>query len=109
MVSLSTHGPSAVRCTQQLSDTIDIVLQEGNHMIQRALGVTIGGLVTLILLLIMVPASPTWQDYLAPLVIGNVAAFFWPVVIAFWLGRRVKNRRDQKIEDEVQRQVDAQK
>jgi hypothetical protein len=77
-------------------------------MIQRGIGVTIGGLVTLILLLIMVPESPAWQDYIAPLVIGNVAAFFWPVVIAFWLGRRVKQRRESKIEDEVQRQMDEQ-
>ena len=78
-------------------------------MIQRGIGVTIGGLVTLILLLVMVPdANPAWEDYIAPLVIGNVAAFFWPVVIAFWLGRRAKSRRDSKIEDEVQRQMDDQ-
>jgi phosphotransferase system glucose/maltose/N-acetylglucosamine-specific IIC component len=77
-------------------------------MIQRGIGVTIGGLVTLILLVILVPADATWQDYIAPLVIGNVAAFFWPVVIAFWLGRRVKQRREDKIEDEVQRQMDQQ-
>jgi hypothetical protein len=77
-------------------------------MIQRGIGVTIGGLVTLILLLIMVPQNPAWEDYIAPLVIGNVAAFFWPVVIAFWLGRRVKQRRESKIEDEVQRQMDEQ-
>ncbi|MFV2065211.1 MAG: hypothetical protein ACC726_17100 [Chloroflexota bacterium] len=78
-------------------------------MIQRGLGVTIGGIVTLVLLLIMVPDNPVWQDYLAPLVIGNVAAFFWPVVIAFWLGRRVKQRRESKIEDEVQRQLDQER
>ena len=78
-------------------------------MIQRGIGVTIGGLVTLILLLIMIQdPNPTWDDYIAPLVIGNVAAFFWPVVIAFWLGRRAKQRRDSKIEDEVQRQLDDQ-
>jgi len=77
-------------------------------MIQRGLGVTIGGIVTLILLLIMVPDNPTWQDYLAPLVIGNVAAFFWPLVIAIWLGRRAKQRREDKIQDEVQRQLDEQ-
>lgn len=78
-------------------------------MIQRGIGVTIGGLVTLILLLIMVPENPAWQDYIAPLVIGNVAAFFWPVVIAFWLGRRAKSRRDARIEDEVQRQLEQER
>ena len=77
-------------------------------MIQRAIGVTIGGLVTLILLVIMVPADATWQDYLVPLVIGNVAAFFWPVVIAFWLGRRAKQRRSDQIDQEVSRQINEQ-
>jgi len=78
-------------------------------MIQRGIGVTIGGLITLVLLVIMVPDSPTWSDYIAPLVIGNVAAFFWPVVIAFWLGRRAKERRDNQIEDEVQRQLEKER
>jgi preprotein translocase subunit SecF len=78
-------------------------------MILRAIGVTIGGLVTLILLVIMVPGTgATWQDFITPLVIGNVAAFFWPVVIAFYLGRRVKQRRENEIEAEVQRQLDQQ-
>ena len=76
-------------------------------MIQRGLGVTIGGIVSLVLLLVIVPT--VWQDYLAPLVIGNVAAFFWPVVMGFWLGRRAKQRRESKIEDEVQRQLDQER
>ena len=77
-------------------------------MIQRGLAVAIGGLVTLILLVIMVPASATWQDYIAPLVIGNVAAFFWPLVIAFWLGRRAKQRRADQVDKEVQKQLSEQ-
>jgi hypothetical protein len=75
-------------------------------MIQRGIGVTIGAIVSLILLTIMVPESATWQDYITPLVIGNIAAFFWPVVIVFWLGRRAKQHREDKIENEVQRQLD---
>ena len=78
-------------------------------MIQRAIGVAVGGLITLILLIIFGPAGAAWQDYVAPLVIGNVAAFFWPVVIAFWLGRRVKQRRENDINEEVARQLDQQK
>jgi hypothetical protein len=38
-----------------------------------------------------------------------VAAFFWPVVIAFWLGRRARARRDNQIESEVQRQLDQER
>jgi len=77
-------------------------------MIQRGIGVFIGALVTLILLVFFVPESATWSDYIMPLTIGAIAAWAWPLVIAFWLGRRVKSRRDDKIEDEVQRQIDQQ-
>lgn len=77
-------------------------------MIQRGIGVAIGGIVTLILLVIMVPADATWQDYIAPIAIGAIAAWAWPLVIAFWLGRRAKQRREDRIEDEVQRQLDQQ-
>ena len=37
-----------------------------------------------------------------------VAGLIWPVVIAFWLARRVKQRREDKIQSEVQRQMDDQ-
>jgi O-antigen/teichoic acid export membrane protein len=76
-------------------------------MLQRGIGIAVGALVTLVLLVIMAGGNP-WQDYLAPLVIGGVAAFFWPVVIAFWLGRRAKQRRDSQVSAEVQRQLDQQ-
>jgi membrane protein DedA with SNARE-associated domain len=78
-------------------------------MIQRGIGIFIGAIVSLILLGIMVPDSAGWQDYIAPLAIGGVAAFFWPVVIAFWLGRRAKQRREDQVSSEVQRQLDQQK
>lgn len=77
-------------------------------MIQRAIGVTIGALVTLVILVLMNLENPTLSDYIVPLAIGAVAGWAWPLVIAFWLGRRAKQRRDGKIEDEVQRQIDQQ-
>lgn len=78
-------------------------------MIQRGIGVFIGALVSLALLTIMVPSTgANWQDYVTPLVIGAIAAWAWPLVIVFWLGRRAKSRREDKIEDEVQRQLDQQ-
>jgi ABC-type polysaccharide/polyol phosphate export permease len=76
-------------------------------MLQRGIGIAVGALVTLVLLVIMAGENP-WQDYLAPLVIGGVAAFFWPVVIGIWLGRRAKQRRDDQVSAEVQRQLDQQ-
>jgi ABC-type uncharacterized transport system permease subunit len=75
-------------------------------MIQRAIGVTVGAIVSLILLVLM--TSVTWDQAIVPLAIGAVAAFFWPVVIGFWLGRRARQRRDNQIQSEVQRQVNQQ-
>lgn len=75
-------------------------------MIHRAIGVTIGAIVSLVLLVLM--TSVTWDQAVGPLVVGAITAWAWPVVIAFWLGRRVKQRRDDKIESEVQRQLDEQ-
>lgn len=73
-------------------------------MLQRGIGITIGAFVSLILLLIT--SADAMEDYLMPLVVGGVGAFFWPVVIAFWLGRRAKQRREDEIQSEVQRQLD---
>jgi uncharacterized membrane protein len=76
-------------------------------MIQRLIGVSIGALVTLIILWLSSVTNQTelmpW--YVAAAVIGAIASFFWPVVIGIWLGRRARARRDARIEDEVQRQL----
>lgn len=78
-------------------------------MLQRIIGLAVGAIVTIVLLVIMVPTDQTWQDYVLPVAIGAVAAFFWPIVIAFWLGRRAKQRRENQIEAEVQRQLDEER
>ncbi len=75
-------------------------------MIQRGIGVTIGAIVSLVLLVAM--TTVTLEDAIVPLVIGAIAAWAWPLVIAFYLGRRAKQRREGQIQDEVQRQVDQQ-
>ena len=72
-------------------------------MIQRAIGVTVGAIVSLILLVLM--TSVTWDQAVVPLAIGAVAAWAWPVVIVFYLGRRARARRDNQIQSEVERQV----
>jgi len=74
--------------------------------IQRIIGLAIGVIVALILLVLMYEI--TWDQAIGPLVVGAVAAFFWPIVIAFFLARRVKQRREGQIEDEVQRQMNQQ-
>jgi hypothetical protein len=77
-------------------------------MLQRLLGVTIGALVTFgILWLSTVAADDAtllgW--YAAAALIGAVASFFWPVVAGIWLGRRARDRRDEAIQREVDRQM----
>ena len=77
-------------------------------MIQRAIGVTVGAIVSLIILVILNLQDPGWQDYIMPLAVGAVASWAWPVVIAIWLGRRAKQRREDQIQSEVQRQMNQQ-
>ncbi|MFO7532610.1 MAG: hypothetical protein R6W93_09125 [Candidatus Limnocylindrales bacterium] len=77
-------------------------------MIQRAIGVTVGAIVTLVILVIMNLQDPGWQDYIVPLAIGAVAGWAWPVVIGFYLGRRARQRRNNQIQSEVARQVNEQ-
>jgi len=70
---------------------------------QHIIGVGIGGVVTYALLFIMV-GSQYSDKYLPAVVIGAIVALAWPWVIGLMLARRVKNRRD----DQIQKEVDAQ-
>jgi hypothetical protein len=79
-------------------------------MIQRTIGVAIGALATYLLLVVLVPAQgDRTQAYLTAVVVGAVISWAWPVVIAFWLGRRAKERREEQIEKEVQRQLEEER
>jgi hypothetical protein len=77
------------------------------QMIQRFLGVTIGALLTLLVLWVSTVAKPAdlmpW--YVAAVVIGAIASFLWPSLVGFWSGRRAKDRREETVEREVQRQL----
>lgn len=83
-------------------------------MIERTLMVTIGGIVTLILLILFNgPDGPrivsdATQGYIVAVIIGAIAAWFWPVVAAIWAGRRMKARQQERIDAEVQRQLSDQ-
>jgi uncharacterized membrane protein len=76
-------------------------------MIQRFLGVSIGALITFLILWFSDLTNQTdlmpW--YIAAAVIGAIASFFWPVVAGIWLGRRARARRDDQIQKEVDRQM----
>ena len=76
-------------------------------MLQRLIGVSIGALVTFLILWFGDFTNQTdlipW--YFAAAVIGAIASFFWPVVAGIWLGRRARARRDEAIQREVDRQM----
>jgi predicted branched-subunit amino acid permease len=76
-------------------------------MLQRLIGVSIGALITFLILWFSDFTNQTdlipW--YTAAVVIGAIASFFWPVVAGIWLGRRARARRDEQIQKEVDRQM----
>jgi hypothetical protein len=82
---------------------------EGVAVIQRFLGVSIGALITFLILWVSTVVNVAEGDlltwYVAAAVIGAIGSFFWPVVAGIWIHRRRKARRDNQIDEEVQRQV----
>jgi hypothetical protein len=81
-------------------------------VIQNILGTTIGGLITFLLLLLFDGGTRIVDDrntsYLIAIIIGGIASILWPIVVGIWLARRAKARRDNRIESEVQRQINEQ-
>ena len=90
-------------------------------MLQRIIGVSIGALITFVLLLLFyggVDANATgtavvnWrivsdstQAFLVASIIGAIASFFWPIVIAWFLVRRHRQRQQNQVQAEVERQM----
>ncbi len=71
-------------------------------MIQRIIGGAVGALATWLILV--------WNNVdsavaVTAAVVGAVAAFLWPIIVGFFLARRVKQRREDDISAEVARQV----
>jgi glucose uptake protein GlcU len=74
-------------------------------MIQRFLGVSIGALVTFVLLWFNHVDASAWAT---AAIVGAIASFFWPIVAGFFLARRARQRRDDAMQAEVAKQVAAQ-
>lgn len=72
-------------------------------MITRIISLAIGGVVTWLALVLTKAAAG--DAYIVPIVIGAVAAFFWPVVIGIFLARRARERQEARIQSEVERQM----
>jgi ABC-type uncharacterized transport system permease subunit len=76
-------------------------------MLQHIIGSAVGGAIAwLVLVLTNTNTSP---QYVTAVVIGAIASMLWPIVIGFFLARRVKQRRQDQIQQEVDKQVNAQK
>ena len=75
-------------------------------MLHRIIGLILGGLVIWIILTFGETFTPDTQPrYLAAIIIGLVVAGLYPWLIGLWFVRRAKNKRDEEIQAEVQRQV----
>jgi hypothetical protein len=77
-------------------------------MIQRILGIIVGGVVTFLLLILFQGGrivADTNTGYIVALVVGAVATFLWPIVVGYWTERRRRQKVEEEIEAEVQRQL----
>lgn len=76
-------------------------------MLQHIIGSAVGAVIAWLVLVIT--NANTSPQYVTAVVIGAIATILWPIVIGFFLARRVKNRRDEQIQKEVDKQLNAQK
>ena len=79
-------------------------------MIERLLSVGTGALATFLMLIILNPtdsADPN-ADYLTAVVVGALVSLIWPLVWGFIAARRLKARRDEQIQKEVEKQMGGQ-
>ena len=73
---------------------------------QRIIGLILGGLTIYLLLNVGDALTPDTQPrYLLAIGIGLLVALLWPWVMGIRAARRVKERRDDEIQEEVQRQL----
>lgn len=72
----------------------------------RIIGILLGGLTIYLLLNVMDAFTKDTQPrYLFAIVIGMLVALLWPWVIGIFVARRARDRRDEQIQKEVDRQI----
>ena len=76
-------------------------------MLQHIIGSVIGAAVAWVVL--VVTNAQDSSQYITAVVIGAIATILWPLVIGWLLVRRRKNKRDDQIQKEVDKQIAAQK
>jgi hypothetical protein len=73
---------------------------------QRIIGIVLGALLAFALLLLLVGTGlNNPRDYVIALVAGAVVSIVWPWIVAVYIGRRVREHRDEEVQREVERQL----
>ncbi len=81
---------------------------------QRFIGVVLGGAVTFVLLVMFAGTtvnivSDRNTGFLIAVVVGGIVSWLWPWIIGIILVRRARGRQQDRMQDEVQRQVAAER
>lgn len=81
---------------------------------QRFIGVVLGGAVTFVLLVMFAGTtvnivSDRNTGFLIAVVVGGIVSWMWPWIIGIILVRRARGRQQDRMQDEVQRQVAAER
>jgi uncharacterized membrane protein len=76
-------------------------------MLRTIIAAVIGGLATFVFLLIWdaTQGSTDVTAYFWAGVVGAIGTLVWPAIVGIWFMRRARNRRDEKIQQEVDRQI----
>jgi ABC-type uncharacterized transport system permease subunit len=72
-------------------------------MLQHIIGAGVGGIITWAVLVLTTATDSS--EYITAVVIGAIATILWPWVIGLFLARRVKARRNEDIQKEVDKQM----
>lgn len=81
-------------------------------MIQRFVGVVVGGIVTFFLLWLFDDGRVVGEEmtgYVVAIAIGALVNLFWPAIWGGYVYRRSRDRYDASVRTEVQRQVAAER
>ena len=81
-------------------------------MFQRIAGIIVGGIVTLLLLILFDDGrivSDQFSGFFVAVVIGAAVNLVWPLIWSTFTSRRAREHRDATVRAEVHRQVESQR
>jgi len=74
-------------------------------MIRRIVGIVLGVVAFFIVYWITGLGTPSQPNWALAALIGRVIALIWPWVFGIWAVRRVRQKRQDEIDQEVQKQL----